>query len=251
MRLQGRTNSQTATAFGRTLLLFLIAFLAVPLTWAGPPVESRAGEEMSKQQVRVDTLVVTTTKADWEKLAEQLGESPWPGRQFGYTVRQGKISQIKQAISKSDQSKILSAPRLVTVSGRRAVLKAGSEIDIIVPGGAVSSKTEKRFIGTTIEVEPQVLDSGKIRCLFKFKHSKISDQAAAVDVNGVTVPGLNVVHLALVWENEPGEGMVFAMKSSQDADKVTIVAVEVGGPIAPQEVAARPETKPLSRQKRQ
>lgn len=107
-----------------------------------------------------------------------------PNLNFGITGDHASFTGFMQALRTEGLAKILSEPRLTTLSGRPAFIVSGGETPILMSGGVgVPSVSFKQF-GTVVNFLPIVLGNGKI-------HLEVRPELSARnDANGISIPGV-------------------------------------------------------------
>ena len=93
---------------------------------------------------------------------------------------------------------------VATVSGRPAFMHVGGEFPIVVPANQGAFAIQMKKFGRQFDVGPQLLDSGRVRLEIRPRISEI-DEARAIKINDVTVPGLRVYEIDAAIELAPGE----------------------------------------------
>lgn len=96
-----------------------------------------------------------------------------------------------QALEDKGVIRTLAEPNLVSMSGQTASFLAGGEFPIPVPSGLGQIGIEYRKFGVGLAFTPTVLDDGIINLKVAPEVSQL-DAASAVNIAGVTVPGLRV-----------------------------------------------------------
>ena len=94
-----------------------------------------------------------------------------------------------QALEEKGVIRTLARPNLVAVSGEKASFLAGGEFPYPVPQDLDKITIEFRSYGVKLDFQPVVQDNGLIRLQVAPEVSQL-DQATAVKINNVTVPGL-------------------------------------------------------------
>ncbi len=96
-----------------------------------------------------------------------------------------------QALEDKGIIRTLAEPNLVSMSGETASFLAGGEFPIPVPSGLGQIGIEFRKFGVGLAFTPTVLDDGIINLQVAPEVSQL-DQSSAVNIAGVSVPGLRV-----------------------------------------------------------
>ncbi len=105
------------------------------------------------------------------------------------TVGDISIDATLQALEEKGVVRTLARPNLVAVSGETASFLAGGEFPYPVPQGLNQITLQFRTYGVKLNFLPVVQDNGLIRMKVAPEVSQL-DQANAIRINGVTVPGL-------------------------------------------------------------
>jgi len=99
------------------------------------------------------------------------------------------IDATLQALEEKGLVRTLARPNLVAVSGETASFLAGGEFPYPVPQGIDQVTLQFRTYGVKLNFLPTVQDNGLIRMKVAPEVSQL-DQANAIRINGVSVPGL-------------------------------------------------------------
>lgn len=107
-----------------------------------------------------------------------------PNLNAGFTGDHASFTGFLQALRTEGLAKILSEPRVTTLSGRPAFIVSGGETPILMSGGVgVPSVSYKQF-GTVVNFLPIVMGNGKI-------HLEVRPELSARnDANGISIPGV-------------------------------------------------------------
>lgn len=101
----------------------------------------------------------------------------------------GPLNLSLEALEEKGIVRTLAKPTLVAVSGGKASFLAGGEFPYPVPQGLNQITLEFRQYGVKLDFTPVVQDNGLIRLAVAPEVSQL-DNANAVKINGVQVPGL-------------------------------------------------------------
>jgi Flp pilus assembly secretin CpaC len=123
-----------------------------------------------------------------------------------YTNAEEVIRRLQQ----EGKVKIVARPQLITTPGQPANVRSGGEFPILIPTSAGQTSIEWREFGMRCEVVPHMLNSGRIRLQFTPELSH-RDFQNAVQVNGVTVPGITSRRVNTQVEMSLGETLVVAV----------------------------------------
>ena len=179
-----------------------------------------------RSQVRCNFLIVQTTEQEWHNFAPNL--EAWTGTNLPpkCEVRLAKIADVKEALHRQFQGKILSAPSLITRSDRQAQIKIGTEISVHIPNGKSGFRKSTVDAGLSIKVRPKVMEGGRIQVGFEFRNAEV-DPERTVEIDGQKIPGLMVASLSTSWNMKAGDGVVLAIRTKHvDGDKLTLVVME-------------------------
>lgn len=100
------------------------------------------------------------------------------------------LSLALTAVETDKKSKLLSVPRILTMSGKRGFISSGQNVPIVtgkIIGQGVDAKNpfqtiERRDVGISLDVIPVVLSSNKIMLTVKSKADSISNISSASDI---------------------------------------------------------------------
>ena len=124
------------------------------------------------------------------------------------------IEAVLDALERKGFVKTLAEPTLVALSGETASFLAGGEFPIPVSqssgtGGGSSISVEFKSFGISLAFTPTVLADGIINLAVQPEVSSI-DPSASVQINGLTIPGLQTRRADTVLELRDGESFVMA-----------------------------------------
>ena len=179
-----------------------------------------------RSQVRCNFLIVQTTEQEWHHFAPNL--KAWRGTNLPpkCEMRLAKIADVKEALHRQFQGKILSAPSLITRSDRQAQIKIGAEISVQIPNGKGRFQKSTVDTGLSIKVRTKVMEGGRIQVDFEFRNAEV-DPEQTVEIDGQKLPGLMVASLSTSWKMKAGNGVVLAIRTKHvDGDKLTLVVME-------------------------
>jgi pilus assembly protein CpaC len=131
-----------------------------------------------------------------------------------------------QALVTEDLAKVLSEPRLVTLSGRPASFLDGGEQAVPIPAGLGQIGVQFEEFGTRLNFIPVVLGNGKIHLEVEPEVSILSNQGA-VNIGGAAVQGRLTQRVHTTVEIEDGQtlmigGLIQRLLNSQ-AVKIPIL----------------------------
>ncbi len=125
------------------------------------------------------------------------------------------IEAVLDALERKGFVKTLAEPTLVALSGETASFLAGGEFPIPVSqgsstgAGGTSISVEFKSFGISLAFTPTVLADGVINLAVQPEVSSI-DPSASVQINGLTIPGLQTRRADTVLELRDGESFVMA-----------------------------------------
>lgn len=138
------------------------------------------------------------------------------------TIFQGFLEALKQ----ESLLKILAEPTLTTTNGRPAQMLAGGEFPILVPQSLGTTSIEWREFGVRMEAVPIILGNGRVRLELQPEVSE-RDFTNAVNVSGLTVPGLTTRRVNTQVEMRFGETFMLAgllsMRRTAETHKVPLL----------------------------
>lgn len=132
-----------------------------------------------------------------------------PTISFGI-IRDNSVFQgFLEALKEESLLKILAEPTLNTSNGRPAQMLVGGEFPILVPQSLGTVTIEWREFGVRMEAVPHILGGGRVRLELQ---PEVSDRdfTNAVNVQGMTVPGLTTRRVNTAVEMRFGETYVLA-----------------------------------------
>lgn len=109
-----------------------------------------------------------------------------------------------QALENDSLAKILSQPRLTTLSGRPAQLVSGGEQPVPQANGLGTTTVEFKPFGTVLEFLPVVMGNGKIYIEVEASNSQL-DQGAGININGLAIAGRATQRIRTTVEMEEGQ----------------------------------------------
>jgi pilus assembly protein CpaC len=139
-----------------------------------------------------------------------------PSVAFGFVGNSAIFQGFLDALRQEGLLKIHAEPILVTTNGRPATLLSGGEFPILVPQGIGNVSIEWKEFGTSLEAVPIILGEGRLRLELMPEVSE-RDFANAVNVDGLTVPGLTTRRVNTQVEMQFGQTlMIGGLLSSRD-----------------------------------
>ena len=121
------------------------------------------------------------------------------------------VLAVISALHDANYSKTLARPTLVVRSGNKANFLVGGEIPIPVPQGGTSNAITIQYkkFGVGLDVEPKVLDGGRIALKIKPSVSEL-DYSNGVTLDGVAVPALRTREAETTVEVDAGQPFLLA-----------------------------------------
>ncbi len=124
--------------------------------------------------------------------------------QFGVVNSGDELLVFLNALQQNNVAKILSEPKIVSVSGRPAQFLVGGETPILVPQGLGQTGIEYRPFGTKVDFLPIVLGNGRIRLEVRPEVSDLADDLA-VTLGTDRIPGFRVRRADTAVEMQAGQ----------------------------------------------
>ncbi|MFO0964768.1 MAG: hypothetical protein U0793_04155 [Gemmataceae bacterium] len=159
---------------------------------------------------RKDTVFASILQAPLN-LASTLATAPGaaanslagsPNLIFGVLNKQNGFTAYLQALRTEGLAKILSEPRVVTLSGEKAYINSGGEVPTFATSSLGQAEILYKAFGTTVEFVPKVLGDGRI---FLEVHPEISDidESLRVTLGQNTAPGFRTrrAHVSVMMED--------------------------------------------------
>jgi len=134
--------------------------------------------------------------------------------QFGLLSNGNGFVGIIEALKQDDILKVMAEPKLVTVSGRPAVVNVGGEVAYPQPTGFGNISIAFRPFGTQIDFVPIVLGNGGVRLEVRPRVSEV-DYTLGTTINGTSVPGFRVREADTGVEMKFGQTLAIAGLLSQ------------------------------------
>ena len=145
---------------------------------------------------------------------------------FGLIGDNNIFNGFFQALKEEGLLKILAEPNVVTTNGRPATLLSGGEFPILVPQSMGTVSIEWREFGTRLEAVPIILGNGRLRLELQPEVSE-RDFTNAVDVDGLTVPGLTTRRVNTQVEMKFSQtliiGGLIANRRTAETDKIPML----------------------------
>ncbi|MBI4355654.1 MAG: TonB family protein [Candidatus Omnitrophica bacterium] len=180
----------------------------------------------------VDSVKFTETPFDALSTTAPLTERIDEALRLGSYTRKsgGELSATLNALVKDNKARVLSQPRLVTLSGKPANVFVGGQKPVITTstaglGSGVTSKSiEFKDFGVRLKITPLVSeDLSRVTSQIEAEVSTI-DTATAITVDGVSVPGFKIRRAATEMTARSGETLFIAgLLSSEDSKDISKV----------------------------
>ncbi|MCI0683643.1 MAG: type II and III secretion system protein [Gemmataceae bacterium] len=128
-----------------------------------------------------------------------------PNLQFGVVGDRHSFLGFLEALRTEQLAKVLSEPRVTTLSGQKADILSGGEVPVVLVSSVGSPPTvQYKPFGTTVEFTPVVMENGKIQITVA---AELSNRNAANDLNvpGAFAPGFDTRRARSVIQMEDGQ----------------------------------------------
>jgi pilus assembly protein CpaC len=126
---------------------------------------------------------------------------------LGFVNNKQSFFGFLNALRNEGLAKVVSEPRLMTLSGRTASLLDGGEQAIPVPAGLGQVGTQFEEFGTRLNFLPIVLGNGKIHLEIEPEVSRL-DAASGTSIQGTIVPGRATQRVHTTVEMEDGQTLL-------------------------------------------
>ncbi len=175
-----------------------------------------------------DAWTQLTKKADTEHKAEAAKSTFLQAAAFSDTL----VTTVVAELSKHPRTSVKSEPSITVISGHVASFISGGEFavpTIVGVGGTSGTTTSFRSFGTSMIVNPSVLNEGQIRLALTLEESSV-DQSNSV----AGIPGINVRRVNTNLLVNPGQAIVMVLPTQpSDAPTVTEAKSGVKRPVSP------------------
>ena len=128
---------------------------------------------------------------------------------IGVTNPNSSFFAVIEALRQKNLAKIISSPKIVTVSGRPARFLQGGQFPILVPQSLGTVSVEYRPYGTEVDFVPIVMGNGIIRLELRPRVSEI-DPGLSVFINGINVPAMTIREVDTAVEMRAGQTLAIA-----------------------------------------
>jgi pilus assembly protein CpaC len=139
---------------------------------------------------------------------------------LGFVNNKQSFFGFLNALRNEGLAKVISEPRLMTLSGRTASLLDGGEQAIPVPAGLGQVGTQFEEFGTRLNFLPIVLGNGKIHLEVEPEVSRL-DAAAGTSIQGTIVPGRATQRVHTTVEMEDGQTLLLGGLIQRDNNGTT------------------------------
>lgn len=201
-----RVNRTEARSFGWNLLgsgpsaiigSTVGGLTSVPTIGTTPPATFAAGNAGNASTTGNNTTGLLTGGA--------ISAPPGGSNLFlGVVTNSGSFLGFLQALKDEGLAKILTQPKVVTLSGRPAAFVSGGEVPVPEPQGLGTISVRYRPFGTTVNFLPIVLGNGKIYLEVEPEVSRI-DSANSITLSGTVIPGFATQRVRAAVEIEAGQ----------------------------------------------
>ena len=140
--------------------------------------------------------------------------------QFGIINGPNGVVGIIEALKQDDILKVLSEPKLATVSGRPASCNVGGEVAYPMPTGFGNISVAFKKFGTQIDFVPIVLGNGGCRLEVRPRVSEV-DYTLGTSINGTSVPGFRLREADTGVELKFGQTLAIAGLLSKEVEQET------------------------------
>lgn len=127
-----------------------------------------------------------------------------PNLIFGVTNDRNSFTGYLQALRTEGLAKILSEPRIVTLSGKAAYINSGGEVPTFATSGLGQATIEYKAFGTTVEFLPIILSGDRIYLEVRPEISDI-DESLRVTLGQNTAPGFRTRRAQVAVQIEDGQ----------------------------------------------
>jgi Flp pilus assembly secretin CpaC len=167
-----------------------------------------------------------------------------PSSGFGMIKQDDQYFSLLKALDKDGVAKTLTAPTIVTESGREACLHTSDHEPISMKKDVPPQEFKKlkkalesiNNAGTTINIKPIVLDKQTIQVAVTCSISELDEQNT-INIAGTSVPGLQNRSFSTMCNIKEGYVAVLSGLSSKQSTLIAIIKAEV---VEPMQTAAKP-----------
>jgi len=141
--------------------------------------------------------------------ANVLAGAGTPNMTFGVVSPGNSFFGILNLLQQQNVAKVISEPKVTTISGRPASFNSGGEFPILVPQSLGTISVQYRKYGTQVDFVPIVMGNGVIRLESRTRISEI-DNSRSITINGTSVPGLTMREVDTGAELRAGQTLAIA-----------------------------------------
>ena len=126
---------------------------------------------------------------------------------FGVLNNNGSFMGFLNLLETEGLTKIITEPRVVTLSGKPAYITSGGQTPVLTSSGVGAPTVDYKPFGTVVKFLPVVLGNGKIHLEVNPEVSNINT-AAGINISGVTptiIPGFDVRSALVTVQLEDGQ----------------------------------------------
>jgi pilus assembly protein CpaC len=240
--LEGEVSSPSVAAIAETLAERIAPDAVISRLHARSSqvlLEVRIVEVSSRRLKDISTAILVTNGPE---LSVAIGQaaSGGPDPPFGVARIQAHAGRLRldatlRALEDKGELHVVAQPSLVALSGETASFRAGGEFPFPIPADAGKITIEFRPYGAAMKFQPVVQENGLIRIALEAELSDI-DSSVALNVEGITVPGLKMRRAATTTELRDGEAFMIAGLFEDSSERTTreppfLSRVPVLGPV--------------------
>lgn len=226
--LEGEVSSPSVAAIAETLAERIAPDAVISRLHARSSqvlLEVRIVEVSSRRLKDISTAILITNGPE---LSVAIGQTAPSGSNppFGVARVQAHAGRLRldatlRALEDKGELHIVAQPSLVALSGETASFRAGGEFPFPVPADAGKITIEFRPYGAAMTFKPVVQENGWIRVALEAELSSI-DSAVALNVDGLTVPGLKMRRAATTTELRDGQAFMIAGLFEDSSERTTL-----------------------------
>jgi len=127
-----------------------------------------------------------------------------PNLIFGVTTNNASFTGYLQALRTEGLAKVMSEPRIVTLSGKSAYINSGGEVPTFATSGLGQATINYKSFGTTVEFLPIILSGDRIYLEVRPEISDI-DESLRVTLGQNTAPGFRTRKAQVAVQMEDGQ----------------------------------------------
>jgi Bacterial type II and III secretion system protein len=176
------------------------------------------------QQIQFDITVAVLNRTALPNFKFRWAENQSSPVAFGVLSGPDGIADTIDALREAGLAKIVTQPRVVTLSGRRARVSTGGQIPVTSSGP--NPTVTYKLVGTTIELLPTLKANGKIALEVRYEGTSLN-RSKDVTIPGATptiIPGFDTRCAQVVARLEPGKTLVIG-GLTQNEKSVTMTRI--------------------------